>query len=115
MAPGPAGRGLVGWWTFDGKDMINNVADRSGMWNTGMLKFGTLGNTSTSSMVVDGKIGQGLLIPLSSATQMVTLASNVPAVATNTFTISAWVKPTATTRSYNTIIAYRLVFIVCII
>jgi len=48
--------GLVGWWTFDGKDLKNNVADRSGQNNTGYLQ----NFTSTSSATVQGKIGQGL-------------------------------------------------------
>jgi hypothetical protein len=58
--PGNLKRGLVGHWTFDAKNMVNNVADVSGNGNTGYLQFGASGNTSTSSMRVIGKIGQGL-------------------------------------------------------
>ena len=48
--------GLVGWWTFDGKNMAKNVADSSGNGNNGdMMNF-----TSTSSAEVPGKIGQAL-------------------------------------------------------
>src|SRR4051812_23084504 len=46
--------GLVAHWTFDGKDMIQNVGDRSGLGNNGSLN----GQTATSSVV--GKIGQAL-------------------------------------------------------
>lgn len=44
---------LVGWWSFDGKDIAGNVAyDRSGQGNNG-----TLTNEPTKSL---GKIGQAL-------------------------------------------------------
>ena len=46
--------GLVGYWTFDGKDMTNGVAlDKSGNGNNGNLM-----NISTSTFYVPGKIGQ---------------------------------------------------------
>ena len=53
--------GLVGYWTFDGKDTVWTSAtaattlDKSGNGNTG-----TLTNMSRSSSPVSGKIGQGL-------------------------------------------------------
>ena len=54
---GNLANGLVGgWWTFDGKNMINNVADSSGNGNNGDM----IGFTSTSSAVVPGKLGQAL-------------------------------------------------------
>ncbi|MFC1721128.1 LamG domain-containing protein, partial [Patescibacteria group bacterium] len=46
--------GLVGHWTFDGPDMVSNVADVSGQGNTGYLN----GQTATTS--VRGKLGQAL-------------------------------------------------------
>jgi hypothetical protein len=46
--------GLVGHWTFDGPDMLSNVADVSGQGNTGYLS----GQTSTTT--VTGKLGQAL-------------------------------------------------------
>src|SRR3989344_3083358 len=46
--------GLVGYWTFDGPKMTSNVADSSGLGNTGYLK----GQTSTTT--VPGKLGQAL-------------------------------------------------------
>ena len=48
--------GLVGWWTFDGKDMPNGRAnDVSGNGN-----HGSLTNIATSTFYTEGKIGQGL-------------------------------------------------------
>jgi len=50
--------GLVGYWTFDGKDTnwgTNKTNDLSGQGNTG-----TLTNMSTTTSPVVGKIGQGL-------------------------------------------------------
>lgn len=47
-------RGLVGYWTFDGKDMANGVAlDKSGNGNTGKLS-----GIATSTFYSEGKIGQ---------------------------------------------------------
>jgi hypothetical protein len=48
--------GLVGYWTFDGPNMLTNVKDSSGSNNNGFMS----GFTSTSTAVVPGKIGQGL-------------------------------------------------------
>jgi len=50
--------GLVAHWTFDGKDMKDNVADRSGNGNHGKLILGVSGNTATTTAL--GKIGQAL-------------------------------------------------------
>lgn len=50
--------GLVGLWSFDGKDMnwrTNKALDKSGQGNDG-----TLSNMSTTSSPTIGKIGQGL-------------------------------------------------------
>jgi hypothetical protein len=50
--------GLVGLWSFDGKDMnwgTNKALDRSGQGNDGVLT-----NMSTTTSPVIGKIGQGL-------------------------------------------------------
>ncbi len=49
-------RGLIGYWTFDGKDMPNGVAlDKSGNGHTGLIY-----NIATSTFYGEGKIGQGL-------------------------------------------------------
>jgi len=48
--------GLMGYWTFDGKDMANGVAqDKSGNGNNGNLI-----NIATSTFYAQGKMGQGL-------------------------------------------------------
>ncbi len=48
--------GLVGYWTFDGVDMVNGtVRDKSGRGNTGNLI-----SISTTTFYTAGKIGQGL-------------------------------------------------------
>src|SRR3989344_5196974 len=47
--------GLVGWWTFDGKNLIQNAADSSGQGNPGYL------TSFTSTTTVPGKLGQALL------------------------------------------------------
>lgn len=48
--------GLVGWWTLDGKNLINNVSDTSGNNNHGYMR----NFTSTSTAVDMGVIGQSL-------------------------------------------------------
>ncbi len=77
--------GLVGYWTFDGKNMVNNVADSSGNGNNGDM----VGFTSTSSAVVNGKVGQAL--KFNGATSYVLIAPNsifdVPSI-----TVSSWFK-----------------------
>jgi len=89
----PAGTissGLVGWWTFDGKNLINNVVDSSGTGNTGYFRMGTTGNTATSSAVVAGKIGQGL--KFDGISDQIITGSDF--IGTSALTISAWVMPT---------------------
>jgi hypothetical protein len=46
--------GLLGHWTFDGKDMLQKVADVSGQGNHGFLK----GQTSTTT--TSGRLGQAI-------------------------------------------------------
>ena len=48
--------GLVGHWTFDGPDLLQNVRDRSLQGNRGLFIPGASGNTSTTT--APGKIGQ---------------------------------------------------------
>ncbi len=51
----PLKSGLVGWWTFDGKDVVNGVArDISGNGS-----HGNLINISTTTFYTQGKLGQG--------------------------------------------------------
>ena len=79
-------RGLVGYWTFDGKNMIQNVADSSGQGNTGYL----LDQISTTTVV--GKIGQAVLFD--DATY-VTADDSTSLDITGTITMVAWIKPTS--------------------
>lgn len=76
--------GLVGWWTFDGNKLINNVTDSSGSGNNGsMTNF-----AATSTVVTPGKLGQAL--KFDGTNDIVT----TPQLSTGTgpFSISAWVK-----------------------
>ncbi|NDB60563.1 LamG domain-containing protein, partial [bacterium] len=78
--------GLVGYWTFDGKDIVNGlVIDKSGNGN-----HANLSNIATSTFFVPGKIGQGFnfdgsndILNAGSAAVL----DNLPAM-----TISMWVK-----------------------
>ncbi len=79
--------GLVGHWTFDGKNMISNVADSSGNGNNGMMS----GFTSTSSAVTAGKVGQGLRFDGSN--DIVTASQNT--ITNYPFTLSIWAKPSS--------------------
>ncbi|MDO8716956.1 MAG: LamG-like jellyroll fold domain-containing protein, partial [Dehalococcoidales bacterium] len=84
--------GLVGWWTFDGKDTnwgTNRTNDLSGNGNT--LKMVSM---STSSSPVAGKIGQAfsLLASVTPSIQEVTSSSSLKPTSGN-FSWGSWVKP----------------------
>ena len=88
--------GLVGYWTFDGKDLIQNATDRSGQGNNGNL------TNFTSTTTIIGKVGQALKFDgvsnfISSAT--------TPTTGIGSFTISAWIK-TSSTGARRDIIDY---------
>jgi len=77
--------GLVGWWTFDGKDMAGNYAfDKSGNGNRGTL-------TGTNGLPVRtvGKIGQGL--SFDGVDDNVNVGDIDALDGASQFTISAWV------------------------
>ena len=78
--------GLVGYWTFDGKNLINNVLDSSGQGRTGYLK----NFTSTSSAIVPGKVGQALGFD---GIDDYIDAGAVDWLGTGALTISAWIYP----------------------
>src|SRR5882724_5628144 len=93
--PGPQS-GLVGWWTFDGKDMAGNYAfDKSGNGNRG-----TLTGTNGVPQRTIGKIGQGL--QFDGVDDRVTLPSIMP---TGAYTKAAWVYKTTTGTGQNIISA----------
>ena len=87
VTSGSLSSSLVGYWTFDGKNMINNVADTSGQGNNGAM----IGFTSTSTAQVAGKIGQGL--KFNGSTSYVTGPSY-----NGVKTVSFWMRPDSTTQ-----------------
>ena len=78
--------GLVGHWTFDGKDMGENLVDRSGNGNTGYL----VNFTATTTGL--GRIGQALQFDGTDDYASTTVSDTVRSVA-------FWVKPDSTTES----------------
>src|SRR3990167_6613758 len=76
--------GLVGYWSFDGKDMAGNTAyDRSGNANNGTL-------TNGPKRAI-GKIGQGL--SFDGSDDYISISNFCPSISNTAGTISAWVKP----------------------
>jgi len=88
-------KGLVGYWTFDSKDLKNNVADRSGAGNNGNMQ----GFTSTSSAAVVGKLGQA--VKFDGVDDYVNISNTAGLLfeTTNTITVSMWVKSNAPSSS----------------
>lgn len=85
--------GLVGWWTFDGPNMKNNVADSSGSGNNGSMQGSS--RLATSSAVVPGKIGQGLNFNGVNDYVKLNTTSGLPVYSTTTpYSVSGWVKGT---------------------
>src|SRR3989344_1023363 len=84
--------GLIGHWTFDGPNLINNIADISGSSATGSLIVGSSG-TLTATTTTPGRIGQAL--QFDGTDDYVTIADSVP-LRPNNVSISAWFKLDAT-------------------
>lgn len=80
--------GLVGHWTFDGPDMLQNATDRSGSGNTGYLT----GFTSTTT--VQGVIGQAL--EFDGSGNAVNIESADAYLNDDAQSFSAWIKPSST-------------------
>jgi hypothetical protein len=80
---GSLSSGLVGWWTFDGKDTFSNnkTADRSGNNNTGTLTNGPVRSI--------GKIGQAL--EFDGTNDYVHLGNTASLGLTGSMSVSAWV------------------------
>lgn len=77
--------GLIGYWTFNGKDMPNgSVKDVSGMGN-----HGSVVGMATSSMYVLGKVGQALNYDGTDDCIALGAPSNLDMIAP--LTVSAWV------------------------
>lgn len=89
--------GLVGYWTFDGKNMPQGqVNDISGQGNNGSMR-----SMSTSTAYIAGKIGQGLFFD-GLAGHWVTVG-NATIPSTN-FTVSAWINIGANNSGFKTIL-----------
>ena len=85
--------GLVGHWTLDGEDIVNNVVDRSGQGNTGYLLSGFVSTTT-----LPGRIGQGLdfdgtndVLDIANSSS----SSHVLDFTTGPFSMGAWFKADA--------------------
>ncbi|MBU6490980.1 hypothetical protein KGQ25_02400, partial [Patescibacteria group bacterium] len=79
----PNNLGLVGWWTFDGANMVSNVADSSGQGNNGNL----VGYTSTTTL--PGPVGQAL--SFNGSSQYVNVPTSSSLAITGDMTVVAWV------------------------
>ncbi len=96
--------GLVGYWTFDGKDMPNGVAfDRSGNGNNGNLI-----NIATSTFYKPGKIGQGANFDGVDDAVGLPSSSGASINVTGALTLSAWVKNNKLQTSFQPIITRGL-------
>lgn len=85
--------GLVGHWTFDGKNMTNATAtDMSGNGN-----HGTLTNMTTRSSATQGKIGQALKFDGVDDSVLIPTLQNL----TSSASLAAWVKIGSTQGSYG--------------
>ena len=93
--------GLVGYWTFDGNSMKNNVKDMSGKGNTGYMQ----GFGATSTAVVAGKIGQGLKFDGADDGIDLKSSANLNFSSTNAFSISVWVNPNSIPNTSKSIFA----------
>ena len=87
-SPGTLSSGLTAYYTFDGKDMIQNVADISGNNRNGILT----GYTTTGTTTVPGKVGQALTFNGSTNYVSTSAVGNFFSAATST--ISVWLRPT---------------------
>jgi hypothetical protein len=105
MASSPTNRianGLVGYWTFDGKDtdwVKGLTYDLSGSNNTG-----TLSNMSTSTSPVAGKFGQALKFNGTASYVAIPDASNVFAFPNTTFTVTGWAKHSSALGTNNQLV-----------
>jgi len=101
-------QGLVGYWSFDGNTMYNNVADLSGNGNHGLLQP----TNATSSMKTVGKIGQGLRFD--GSTSYVDSRNNPSVQITGALTMASWVNikafPTNTVATWKTILSKGNIF-----
>src|ERR1022692_2626328 len=91
---------LVGHYTMDTADDVNNIADTSGSGNNGILHLGSGGSTSTTT--VPGAIKQGL--SFDHVDDYVDMGTGLNPDAFTGLTLSAWVKTTNNTLINQAII-----------
>ncbi len=86
---GALSNGLVGYWTFDGKNLYQNLQDVSGNGNHGRLLNATVGHNATSTMTVPGRIGQGLDFD---GTDDSVAIGQLSSLTIKNFTVTVWFK-----------------------
>ena len=92
--------GLIGHWTFDGKNVVNGVAlDSSGNGNNGNLV-----GIATSTFYSTGRIGQGF--DFDGTNDYVKADDNASLSITGSLTISAWIKPVNATVMQSVVSKY---------
>lgn len=94
-ATGALGSGLVGYWSFNGADITDQIYERVGGYNGYLV--GT--NNATSSRKTQGKVGQGFTFA-GQNTGGVNLG-NSTSLNPNRFTIAAWINTATSTYAYN--------------
>lgn len=94
-SPSTLSTGLTGYWTFDGKDMIQNVADVSGNGRHGSLE------SFTSTTTAPGKVGQALNFSGAAGGPYVSTVGVTNLMSSATGTISVWLRPTGGTANFN--------------
>ncbi|MEN9622185.1 MAG: hypothetical protein RLZZ67_619 [Candidatus Parcubacteria bacterium] len=91
--------GLIGLWSFDGKDMdwrSNKALDKSGNGNDGLLT-----NLPTTTAPTRGKVGQALSFDADS--KCITSTNNTGLTGDVIVTVSAWIYPTNNTNAFQMI------------
>ena len=87
--------GLVGWWTFDGKDVVNGVIrDKSGQGN-----HGNAINIASSTFYTKGKVGQAG--NFDGGDDYVSVSNNSSFKPTGAMTISGWFKGSGTSATVS--------------
>ena len=99
-SPGTLSQNLTGYWTFDGKDMIQNVADVSGNGRNGTLV------NYTSTTTAPGKVGQALTFNgVTGAGTYVNTTTVTNFMSSATGTISLWLRPTGSAPNVSNVAA----------
>lgn len=97
-APNLAGStGLIAWWTFDGKDVVNGVFRNISTTST---FYGRPSGISTSTFYVPGKIGQG--VRFDGNDDVVVAGDMTNADNVSSLSVSVWVKPAVADTSAMT-------------